>query len=153
MRVAYTPAVAGAPIPTLAGTFFRYRPLLGVRLTGPADTWICDGLLDTGADDTVFEESLAVLLGIDLSQAERRTLGIVGRPQPVVCRYAPVELRITDGAQETYTWSAVVGFVSARLRYPLLGHAGFLQFFDVRFEGGVREVELFPNATFPGARP
>jgi hypothetical protein len=108
-----------------------------------------DGLLDTGADDTVVEDWIAATTGVDLSQAEEREVGLVGRPQPVRCRYAAVQLRITDGV-ETYEWTAVVGFVAVRLRYNLLGHAGFLEFFDADFRGLNREVLLLPNHSFPG---
>lgn len=33
---------------------------------------------------------------------------------------------------------------------PLLGHAGFLQFFTAEFRGDTHEVLLTPNDTFPG---
>jgi predicted aspartyl protease len=111
-----------------------------------------DGLLDTGSDETVFEEGLAAALGIDLSQAEERQVGLVGRTKPACCRYARVELQITDGRQEVFRWPAVVGFVATALRYSLLGHAGFLQFFDAEFRGAAQEVVLTPNASFPGTR-
>ncbi len=32
-------------------------------------------------------------------------------------------MAITDGLRETYRWTATVGFVSAPLRYSLLGYA------------------------------
>jgi hypothetical protein len=152
VRVPYLPARANAPLPSLGGVMTRFRPILAARLTGPGRTLLLDSLLDTGSDDTVFEESVAVTLGIDLNQAEGRSLGVVGRRQPVHCRYAPVRLRITDGLRETYEWTAVVGFVTTRLRYALLGHAGFLQFFDAEFRGLDREVILAPNASFTGLR-
>jgi hypothetical protein len=85
---------------------------------------------------------LAALLGVDLRQAEGRQLALAGRPQLVRCRYAPVRLRISDGSQETYEWTAVIGFVAVRLHYNLLGHAGFLQYFDAEFRGVDREVVL-----------
>jgi hypothetical protein len=59
---------------------------------------------------------------------------------------------ITDAVRETYQWTAVVGFVSTRLRYNLLGHGGFLDFFDVEFRGADREVVLIPNRSFPGTQ-
>jgi hypothetical protein len=93
---------------------------------------------------------MASLIGLDLRQAEERDLGIVGRPQPVRCKYASVQLRITDGLSETYEWTAVVGFVATRLRYALLGYAGFLQYFDAEFQGADREAILTPNRSFPG---
>ncbi|HUG91396.1 MAG TPA: hypothetical protein VML55_11210 [Planctomycetaceae bacterium] len=142
---------ARRPIPTLGGAVLRRRPVLAVRLTGPADTKLRDGLLDSGADDTIFTKPLATLLGIDLRRAEERLIALAGRKGPVRCKYAPVQLRVTDGVSETYKWNAVVGFVAARLHYNLLGHAGFLEFFDVSFRGRPDyEAILTPKPSFPG---
>ncbi|MBI1918853.1 MAG: hypothetical protein HYS12_29535 [Planctomycetes bacterium] len=153
MRIPYLAVPVRRPLPSLGGSLVRYRPILAVRLTGPANTTLCDGLLDTGADDTVFTETDADFLGIDLLAAEERPISLVGRPQPIRCRYVPVLLRITDGVSETYEWTAVVGFVAGRLRYNLLGHAGFLQFFDANFRGDPdREVILTPKPSLPGHR-
>jgi hypothetical protein len=63
-----------------------------------------------------------------------------------------VKLRITDGRLETYEWTAVVGFAATPMGYNLLGHGGFLQFFDIEFRGAERAVVLIPNASFPGTR-
>jgi len=152
VRIPYLPARAKTPLPSLGGSFIRPRPILAVRITGLGRTRLLDGLLDSGSDDTVFEDGLALALGINLNQAEERLVGLVGRSQPVRCRYASVQLRITDGIQETYDWPAVVGFVAAPLRYALLGYAGFLQFFDTQCRGSDQETILLPNALFPGTR-
>ena len=150
MRFPYLPGHVRAPIPSLSGSLVRPRPVYAVRIAGPSQVRLIDGLLDTGSDDTVFEEAVAESIGIDLDNAAERQVGLVGRTQPVRCRYAQVELCLTDGLSETYVWSAIVGFVSSKLRYALLGYAGFLQFFDVEFRGGDQEVRLTPNATYPG---
>ncbi len=99
-------------------------------------------------DDTVFHESVAALIGIDLTNAptgEATGVGMV--PSPI--RYAQVNLRITDG-REFCDWPAWVGFTTVPLRRPLLGYAGFLQFFDATFRGGREEVELVTNPFYPG---
>ena len=62
-----------------------------------------------------------------------------------------VDLLITD-ARETYRWSALVGFVPMRLHYQLLGHAGFLEYFEAEFRGRDREVILRANRSFAGTR-
>lgn len=152
MRQPYMPVPAQRPIPSLGGSLIRYRPVVAIRLTGASDTKLRDGLLDTGADDTVFPETLAALLGLDLRYVEERQLTLAGRPQPIRCRYAAVRLRISGGLRETYEWTATVGFVPTRLSYNLLGHAGFLQYFDADFRGADREVILTPNPSFPGTR-
>lgn len=153
MIVSYLPVTGTRPILSLGGSLTRYRPVMAVRITGPSDSRIRDGLLDTGADDTIFEDVLAPLIGVDLSQAKEKQVGLAGRPQPIRCRFAAVTLRITDGRNETYEWKAVVGFVSTRLNYNLLGHAGFLQYFDADFRGADYQVELTANRSLPGTPP
>ncbi len=94
---------------------------------------------------------MASYLGIDLTQAPEQPVNLIGRPGAIACRYAMVELLITD-VQETYRWSALVGFVPMRLHYQLLGHAGFLEYFEAEFRGTDREVILTANRSFPGIR-
>jgi len=104
--------------------------------------------LDTGSDETVLEEGLAAAIGVDLTNAPvgRATgIGLVGS----VLRYAEVSMQITDG-KELHVWNAWIGFTATRLVYPILGFAGFLQFFDAHFFGGREEVELVVNGLFPG---
>lgn len=150
MRFPYISAAVKTAVPSLGGSLTRPRPIIAVRVIGPTGTQLIDGLLDSGSDETVFEEWMALLIGVDLAQASHRDIGLVGRVQPVRVKYISVALRITDGSQETYEWSAVVGFTQTRLRYPLLGYAGFLQFFDAEFRGHDCDVILTPNAAFPG---
>ncbi len=152
MIVPYTAVPVQRPIPSLGGSRTRHRPVLAVLLTGPKSSRLHDGLLDTGADDTVFDEVIAGLIGVDLTQAEERLVGLAGRPHPVRCRYVAVELRITDGASETYVWTAVVGFTAGPLHYNLLGHAGFLQYLSAEFDGEARQTTLLPRLPFPGRR-
>jgi hypothetical protein len=46
----------------------------------------------------------------------------------------------------------VVGIASTLLRYNILDHSGFLQFFDADFRYVDREVVLIPKRTFPGTQ-
>ena len=64
-------------------------------------------------------------------------------------RYAEVTLRLSDG-QENREWHALVAFTSARLRRPIVGFAGFLQFFKAVFEGDREVVELTANSLYAG---
>jgi hypothetical protein len=152
LRKDYVPVVAPRPVPTLGGGFFHYRPVMAVQLTGPRRSLLRDCLLDSGSDETVFQESLAIHLGIDLTGADERQIGLVGRPGSDRCRYTAMQLRISDGPRETYEWTAVVGFAATPLHYGILGQGGFLQFFDVEFRGADRAVVLIPNASFPGTQ-
>ena len=151
MIVRYTPGLSPAPVPSLAGSRTRYRPLLAVRVRSATRSLLRDGLIDSGADDTVFPEHLALNLGLDLTNAPQLAINLAGRGV-LVCRYASVELTISDGILETYEWTATVGFVPVPLRNPLLGHAGFFDFFDVDFRKVSREALIVPNAAFPGRR-
>jgi hypothetical protein len=46
----------------------------------------------------------------------------------------------------------LIGFVSIPLKWPLLGHAGFLQYFDVTLHGADHIATLMPNSSFAGLR-
>jgi hypothetical protein len=151
MIIRYTPCPVRTPIPGLGGATTIPRPILAVRITGPAGSRLRDGLLDTGADETILDPSVAPLIGVDLSKALEREIHLVGRGR-TPCRYASVQLRITDGIAETYEWDAVVGFAPFPVLRGLLGFAGFLQFFNSDFRGADQEVSLLPNAMFPGRR-
>jgi hypothetical protein len=144
------PAQVRGPRLTLGGGSIRHRPIIPVRITGPGNFVVQDSLLDTGADETVFEEWIASAIGRDLSQAPTETVSHVGRPQ-LPCRYTTIELLVTD-IRETYRWPALVGFVPVKLPYQILGHAGFLQFFDAEFRGAGRVVILTPDRSFLGVR-
>src|SRR5262249_25321650 len=93
---------------------------------------------------------LARNIGIDLTgvpQGEGQPIG----GMVITYWYATVTLRLTDGL-ETCEWPAIVGFVDLPLRWALLGHAGFLDYFDTELRGARREVVIKPNALFNGQR-
>lgn len=149
MKFPYMAVPTRRPVPSLSGQQVRYRPVIAVILGGVANPQLRDGLLDTGADDTAFSDAIVPDLGIDLSGSEQRTISLAGRPHPVLCRYAQVELRISDGV-EIFEWPATVAFVAAKLHYSLLGQAGFLQYFSADFDGESHVVTLTPKPSFPG---
>jgi hypothetical protein len=104
--------------------------------------------LDTGADDTLFPLDVATYIGAVLRPD--RGFGIRWRGQPYQLRFGDVELELSDGTGSAYRWPATVGFSPAPLRYPLLGNASCLCFFDARFCGGDRLVEIEVNRSYPG---
>ena len=115
------------PIISLGGRYSRPRPVISVTLIGPSHSAPLDALLDTGADETVFPDYVAASLGIDLTNAPvGEAQGVGGRPLPL--RYANLTLRIAD-KNERREWPAVVAFAPLQGRLPMLGFAGFLQFF------------------------
>ncbi len=70
--------------------------------------------------------------------------------QRMPLRYAPVELELVDDQGSSVRWPAVVAFTAAAIRFPLLGMAGSMEFFDVKFLGARHEIEIEPNSSFPG---
>jgi hypothetical protein len=140
------------PVPhavhSLGGRWSRPHPRIIISMIGPKKTVPLEGLLDTGADDTVFPENLASFIGIDLTNAPAGRLTTATLANASV-RYAEVLLRMTDG-KEQREWPAWVGFTPAKLLSPLLGFAGFLQFFTTTFRGDLEQVELTVNNPYPG---
>jgi hypothetical protein len=63
--------------------------------------------------------------------------------------FASVTLFLSNG-YETCRWDAAVGFSAAPMRWALLGHSGFLEFFDVQLLGARRETIILPNTAFTG---
>jgi hypothetical protein len=119
-----------------------------VTLIGPTGSVSRDCLADTGADDTVFPESLAAQIGLDLTNAPTGTASGVGLVSSPI-RFAVVRFRIGT-LSEQREWQGWVGFTPAPLRRPLIGHAGFLQYFTATFHGDAEKLELTVNATYPG---
>jgi hypothetical protein len=149
LRYSYLMERFPQPIVPLGGRWVRPRPIVPITLVGPAGAWATNGLLDTGADDTVFPEILAGKIGIDLSAAPTGTASGVARTSATF-RYAQVTLRLTDG-REQRAWTAWVGFTAGKLKRPLLGFAGCLQFFTATFHGDREEDELTVNSLYRGS--
>ncbi len=66
-------------------------------------------------------------------------------------RYADITLLLADDVS-AYSWPATVAFTTAPLKHSLLGLAGCLEYFDARFFGADRIVEMEANWTYPGTK-
>lgn len=139
---------AGRPLPWLGGRTTRPKPRIWVTIIGPAGTVLRECLVDPGADDTVFPEDVAAALGIDLSNAPSGNAVGIGQT-PLLIRYAVVTLRIATST-ERREWQGWVGFVPGPTRQPLLGFAGFLQYFTAEFDGENERLALTVNGKYPG---
>jgi hypothetical protein len=129
-------------------TNFRHRPIIPIHIVAPRILPPLDGCIDCAADDTVFPPQWATRLGIDLGSALKGQAQVLGGAI-IQVSFASVTLLLTDG-YETCEWDTMVGFAAAPMRWALLGHAGFLDFFDVHLLGARREALIFPNITFAG---
>src|SRR5207302_292212 len=107
-------------------------------------------VFDPCADDTVFAADLAPLLGIILRAPIGHVVRWRGQTYPL--HFGDVELELTDDSGAVWRWPAVVSFSPAPMRYPILGTCGCLQFFDARFRGADRIVEIETNSTYPGSK-
>lgn len=143
----FAPARLSSAGAAFFGITHRFRPIIPITLVGPGGSALFEGLLDTGSDFVVFSEQVAADVGIDLSQSPATTAAGVGGAASM--RFADVSLRTAD-ATERREWPARVAFTAAKMRQPILGRAGCLEFFTATFRGDVREVELAVNAAFPG---
>src|SRR5262245_22230761 len=140
------------PPPSLSATAtVRWRPLVPISVIGPTGKrrFFPRGLLDPGADDTVFPFAVAALLGVTLRTDGGH--GLRRRGQAFSLRFGDVSLEMSDGRQ-FWRWPAIIGLSSAPVRYPILGLAGCLQFFDARFRGKDQVVELETNSAYPGTK-
>jgi len=97
-------------------------------------------MLDTGAEYSFFGTQIADLLGIDWRSAPEVPFdGIGSHKNP---GYAvDVKLVLPDAR---YDWPARVVFSPAlnNFRFPLLGHAGFFEHFEVRFKSAQRHFRI-----------
>lgn len=130
------------PHPAEAHATVIYRPTIPVWLIGTASKALFYGLLDTGADDTVVAGSMADLVGIAVDSEHISAILSASGPMPVA--YGTVQLEVRQG-KERYRWRARVGVADQPWQEPLLGHHGFLQYFDATFFGGKRQVRLKRN--------
>lgn len=104
-------------------------------------------LVDSGADDTLFPLIIANRLGVPLLVDTKH--GVLWRGQAAPSRYGMVELELADASGNSLRWPATIAFTTANITYPLLGVSGCLEFFDAKFLGKDRILELEPNADFP----
>jgi hypothetical protein len=144
------PLRSPAPPSLPAAAKDRWRPLVPITIIGTGGTSLSFGkaLVDPGADDTIFPLDVANLLGVSLLAATGHAMRWQG--QRLSLRYAPVELQLVDDQGSYFRWPAVVALTTVAMRYPLLGMAGFLEYFDVKFLGARHEIEFEQNSTFRG---
>ncbi len=147
LRFAYLPeSLVGAPPPSLPpGSTARWRPLVPVRIIGPTGQvrYFPRAMLDSAADDTLFPLDLTALIGVVLKPQTGHVIRWRGQRYPL--RFGDGELELTDESGSSWLWPAIVGFSPAPVRYPLLGSAGCLRYFDSVFRGENRVVELETN--------
>lgn len=122
---------------------YIYRPVIPFALSGPAGTLDFFGLLDTGADETYITRKMAERLGISVGSTATHVIDSAGGEVHIT--YCKTEFELTDGT-ESYRWSAVIGVSEHEWAEVILGHNGFLEFFDVLFRGDKHDLEIERNS-------
>lgn len=116
-----------------------HRPIIEVKLvrrSRSVSTW---ALLDSGADKTLINKEIGKQLGIDYKSCSQGTaMGIVGQNQKTW--RAEIEIEV-DGFPGDLKHSNVEFIDSANVGI-LLGHVGFFEFFDVKFETTRKQFEI-----------
>ncbi len=151
MRFPYQEEILTGPAPPSlpAGAISRWRPLIPVQIIGAVGVsrHYPRAVVDPASDDTVFPMDTARRIGARLRPDTGHR--IRWRGQVHTLRFGDVELVLTDGTT-VWRWSALVGFSPASLRYPILGNAGCLQYFDALFRGADLTIELNFNRSYAG---
>ena len=114
-------------------------PLVEVALTKPDGhgfrLWT---LLDTGATVSLFPVGIADALDLDWASAPTCPVtGISGGPIEAHVLSVQVEL-----CEATYRWKTDIAFLPGSLPFPLLGHHGFFEHFEVRFKTSQRRFRV-----------
>ena len=148
MKFAYMGLSVSQPTPAMRGATARLRPIVPIHILAPRTLSPIDACIDCAADDTVFPSHVAARLGIDPVTSPQGQIRLIGGTV-INVNYAAVTLLLSDGF-ETCEWDTIVGFATVPMRWALLGHAGFLEFFDVQLLGARREAIIVPNTSFTG---
>ncbi|MEX0678230.1 MAG: aspartyl protease family protein [Pirellulales bacterium] len=131
------------PTPSQPGAAIIYRPVIPIRVIGFGADAVFYGLLDTGADETLLTEEMAELVGMEVDAS--RTAIVTSASGEMSVSYGDVTLEVGRG-RARYRWRTTAGVVKQPWREAILGHMGFLRYFDVTFFGETREVRLTRNA-------
>ena len=138
------------PSPTVPSGIL-YRPEIPLRVLGAAGAVDLCAQVDPGSDDTLLSLSLGRLIGARIDRAQSWNVEGIGG-QAVAVILGEVEFELTDGKQ-TFRWSAKIGlvdFADPKDEVTVLGHAGFLDYFRVIFDGHLRTLQIDVTPAFPG---
>lgn len=130
MRFSYKRIIVPDPNP-VTGSQTIFRPIVPIRI-GYGQIELAgqhyQALVDSGADWCLFHADVGKLLGIPISQGERRNfVGVGGKMS--VCYFHPIRLLIGP-----FVVNTKAAFTTAlNFRYGLLGQSGFFDRFLVTF--------------------
>lgn len=120
-----------------------YRPVLSIKIYIGARNFTTLAVLDTGCDKTLLNKDIADNLYVDLKKCPKgSTCGVNG--SPIITYESEIDFEIPglsskiQKAQISYAKVSNVGI--------LLGHIGFFEYFNVRFDTAQKQFEIIQNA-------
>lgn len=139
LRCRYHPFPA-RPSPGFPNRIEVWYPIVKLGLKAAQAPIRTVALLDTGADFTFFGTRWADALGIDWRAAPEVHFKGVGATDNIGYA-ADVTLFLVD---DPFSWPARVVFSPAMdgFPFPLLGHTGFFEHFEVRFKTATRQLRI-----------
>lgn len=116
-----------------------YRPIIEVKLKLNYKTIPIWAVIDSGADKIMINKKLGKRLGCDFvtNKPTSTTRGISGLPENVWDSKLDLEV---DGFTETF--AADVAYMKTDNFAVLLGHIGFFEFFDIKFQTAQKQFEI-----------
>lgn len=130
------------PTPSQPGVTTIFRPIIPFRVLGSTGGAVFYGLVDTGSDETVLPRALAELIGVAIVPGSSAIM--VTASGEITVGYGHVTFELGKG-RSRYRWTATVGIIDQPWEEAVLGHAGFLQYFDVSFLGDRKQVRFKRN--------
>lgn len=116
-----------------------YRPIIEVKLKLNHKTIPIWAVIDSGADKTMINKKLGERLGYDFvtNKPTSTARGISGQPENVWDSKIDLEV---DGF--TGTFASDVAYMKTDNFGVLLGHIGFFEFFDIKFQTAQNQFEI-----------
>jgi len=123
-----------------------YRPMIEVKICIGARSFTTLGLLDTGCDKTLINKEIGKQLYVDFKACKKEsTAGVDGVPITTFASEIDIEIPRLTGKIE----HAQISYAATPNVAVLLGHIGFFEFFNVRFDTAQKQFEINPNTTTP----
>lgn len=130
-----------------------YRPIIPIVLVGANSELRFNALVDTGSDQTILPLiDVEPITGIAIDRSV--TSSVRGRLEHHTEKLflgRNCKLRLSDD-NTTYEFSTRIWFSDDDQSPAILGHNGFLDFFNIFFDGSKKELEIIPSNAFTGTQ-
>jgi hypothetical protein len=123
-----------------------YRPMIQVKIYIGPRCITALGLLDSGCDKTLIDKNIAKQLFADFKTYKKESVvGVNGIPISAFASEIDIEVPGLTGKIE----HAQISYGTTSNVAVLLGHIGFFEFFNVKFDTAQKQFEINPNPNTP----